>query len=55
MAPIDIIVLLAAIGLAGGTLFGVFFRKKTENACTCNGCSGCSPSEGGCPSSQKEA
>jgi len=56
MAPIDIIVLILALGLAAYTLFGFFFRKK-ESPCGCNGCSGCAspPPEGGCPSSHEEA
>jgi len=51
MAPIDIIVLILALGLAGYTLYGVFFRKKKEGACGCAGCNGCSAANqtnGGC-------
>ena len=47
MAPIDIIVLILAVALAGYTLFRFFFRKK-DNSCGCAGCNGCS----GCPSEE---
>ena len=54
MAPIDWIVMILALGLAGYTLFGIFFRKK-EKSCGCNGCSGCAGAEqaGGCPSCEE--